>query len=345
MIKSLQPDEFLELSKIHPVVDVRTPDEFEFGCIPGAHNIPIFTNDERAMVGTCYKREGKDAAVHLGLKLVGPKLADFNKFARKLHTSEAVLMYCWRGGMRSGSMAWLFNFSGVLTYTLAGGYKAYRHYIRNEVLTRHKIRILGGMTGSGKTQVLKALRELGEQVVDLEGLAHHKGSAFGAIGELPQPTNEHFENRLAHIWKEFDTNRCVWLEDESMSIGSVWMPDTLYNRMRKAQVFNLIIPHHERIANLVEIYTHASDQTIELLIKSFQKIGSRIGFDQMTRAIQCVEQKDFATAADIALKYYDKTYTYGLEQRVQGTVIDFHAEGSHMEIAKKLISFSNSISL
>jgi len=340
MVKSIEPAEFLALSALHPVVDVRTPAEYELGCIPGAVNVPLFTNDERAQVGTLYKKSGKDDAVELGLKLVGPKLTQFYAAAKSLHTTEKVLMYCWRGGMRSASMAWLFNLSGVPTYTCAGGYKAYRNYIRNTVLTQHQIRILGGMTGSGKTLVLKALKQMGEQVVDLEGMAHHKGSAFGAIGELPQPTNEHFENELARLWMQFDPNRHIWLEDESMSIGAVWLPDTFYNRMRTGLVYNLVVPTHQRISNLVDIYAHANENTLELLAKSFKKIGNRIGLDNMAEALSCLEKRQFDRAAEIALKYYDKTYTYGLDQRQEGTVIRFEAEGSPEQIAEKLIAFS-----
>ena len=154
------------------------------GHIPGAHNIPLFTNEERAIIGTLYVQVGKDPAVERGLELVGPKLADFVRQARELSAGKPLFLYCWRGGMRSGSMAWLFRTAGFKTFLLKGGYKAYRRSFI-DLLDKYpwKIVVLGGPTGCGKTEILHRLQEKGQQVIDLEGLAHHKGSAFGALGE------------------------------------------------------------------------------------------------------------------------------------------------------------------
>ena len=206
---------FLELGKELPIVDVRTPAEFEQGHIPGAHNIPLFSNEERAVVGTLYKKQGKDIATIKGLEFVGPNMANFAKQAKKLAVDNKILVHCWRGGMRSASMAWLFNTVGLDAQTLEGGYKAYRQYIRASFEWPYKVVILGGLTGSGKTDILKEMHKMGAQFVDLEGTAHHRGSSFGQIGQGTQPTNEQFENNLAEVWIKQDAEEIIWLEDES----------------------------------------------------------------------------------------------------------------------------------
>ena len=239
MATVLNPKEFLEMGKTIPMVDVRTPAEFELGHIPDALNIPIFTNEERVLVGTKYKRASKDSAVLLGLELVGPKLARFVRQAKKIAPEKVIMLHCWRGGMRSGSMAWLFETAGFTVYLLKGGYKTYRSYNRDQFQEKSELVVLGGMTGSGKTDILHEMQAMGHQVLDLEGVANHKGSVFGALGQANQPTNEHFENELAKIWSGFDANRPIWIEDESNSVGTVRINDVLFGRMRKAEVIRL----------------------------------------------------------------------------------------------------------
>ncbi|MGE4332621.1 MAG: tRNA 2-selenouridine(34) synthase MnmH, partial [Macellibacteroides sp.] len=191
----LMADDFLEQSKTGIMIDVRSPSEFEAGHIPGARNLPLFSDNERAEIGTRYVQYGKDNAVERGLEIVGPKLAGFVKQARLWADGTPIYMYCWRGGMRSGSMAWLFRTAGLTTYLLSGGYKAYRNSFA-QLLEAHpwQLLILGGPTGCGKTEVLHQLQRMEQQVIDLEGLAHHKGSAFGSLGETAQPSTEQFTN-------------------------------------------------------------------------------------------------------------------------------------------------------
>ena len=189
-MKKLTIEEFVQKSENIPVIDVRTPAEYEMGHFVGAINIPIFTNEERAKVGTSYKKKGKQIAVIEGLEFVGVKLADFSRQALKIAKDNKLLIHCWRGGMRSASMAWLFETVGLEVYTLIGGYKAYRNHVFSTFDNIEKLTILGGSTGSGKTEILLNMREEGEQIIDLEGVAHHKGSAFGRLGEkYKQPTS------------------------------------------------------------------------------------------------------------------------------------------------------------
>src|SRR5687768_11630406 len=189
------------------IIDVRSPGEYESGHIPGAINIPLFDDEERARVGTLYKQTSPESAMQEGLEIAGPKMAWYLESAKPLlkESDKNILIHCWRGGKRSGAIHWLFNFSGIKSYRLEGGYKSYRnsaHAFFND--HTFDFRILGGYTGSGKTEILKELAKHGQQVVDLEKLAHHKGSAFGSIGEEKQPTNEQFENDLFAAFSTLD---------------------------------------------------------------------------------------------------------------------------------------------
>src|SRR3989339_1355584 len=195
MPKIISVAEFLKRGNSLPIIDVRSPGEYEHAHIPGALALPLFSNEERAEVGTIYKQRGRVQAVQKGLEFVGPKLKDFTKFALKLNSDE-LLIHCWRGGMRSSAMAWLLETVGINCSLLKDGYKAYRNHVLESFDLPYKILLLGGYTGSGKTEILSALKEAGEQVVDLEGLSNHKGSAFGALGQGIQPSSEQFENTL-----------------------------------------------------------------------------------------------------------------------------------------------------
>lgn len=337
MATILDPKEFLEMGKTLPMLDVRTAAEFDNGHIPEAQNLPIFSNEERVLVGTKYKRAGKDSAVLLGLELVGPKLARFVKQAKKIAPEKKILIHCWRGGMRSGSMAWLFETAGFTVYLLKGGYKAYRAYNREKFLKKAEIIVLGGMTGSGKTEVLHEMIKMGHQVLDLEGVANHKGSVFGALGQADQPTSENFENELAEIWSDFDFNRTIWIEDESNSVGAVWINEGLFLRMRKADVIKMDIPKEERIGRLVKEYACFDIVVLKELVL---KIEKRLGGLNVKNAFESLEKGDFHTVADITLTYYDKAYQHGQEKRKGQTIHTIELEKDNpKENAKAILEF------
>jgi tRNA 2-selenouridine synthase len=174
------------------------------------------------------------------------------------------------------------------------------------------LRILGGMTGSGKTDLLSLMKTKNYQVIDLEAIARHKGSAFGALGELPQVSTEHFENLLYTAFQKADPKKPVWLEDESHSIGKVFIPHELFLQMRSAPVFVLDVPRKLRAENLVHHYSKYDD---DMLIKSMLKIERKMGGDNARQAVEAIKSKDYALAAELALQYYDKTYGYGLSRR------------------------------
>ena len=313
---------FYHLSKEIPMIDVRSPKEFELGHIPGAINIPIFTNDERAIIGTIYKQKGREPALLKGLEIVGSKLKEFANKSRKLSVKNKLLVHCWRGGMRSSSMAWLFETVGIKTYVLIGGYKAFRKYSK-EQLTKSKLLVLGGLTGSGKTETLIEIKNKGEQAINLEGIAHHKGSAFGALGQEPQPTNEQFENDLLYQWLSFDLSKPIWIEDESHSIGSNWLPNELFSLMRKSPVIKMEIDKQIRINRLVNEYANFDKKELENCIV---KIGKRLGGQNVKQALESLKNGNLYNVADLTLKYYDKSYLFGLEKRAKNSIYSVYLE-------------------
>ncbi|MEZ0538541.1 tRNA 2-selenouridine(34) synthase MnmH [Fibrella arboris] len=305
--------DFLQQAQTLPVIDVRSPGEFAHAHIPGAVNMPLFDNAERAQIGTTYKQVGKDAAVLQGLDMVGPKMARFVRKAQALNPAgKQVLVHCWRGGMRSGSMAWLFNTAGLQADTLTGGYKAYRTDVLTSFAEPRNLLILGGKTGSGKTDILKQLAAQGEQVIDLEGLAHHKGSSYGAIGQLPQPSSEHFENLIYEQWRQLDPTRRIWLEDESKNIGRCHIALPLWQQMRTAPVAFIDVPRPVRVQRLVQEYTGIDH---ELLVEATKRIERRLGGLAAKQSLAALEQQDYATVAELTLVYYDKAYLNGLTNR------------------------------
>lgn len=310
MPQPLDIDTFLQGSG--PILDVRSPGEYEHGHIPGAVSFPLFTDDERAQVGTCYKQVGREAAVELGFDLAGPKCGEFIRAAKALAPDRQLRVHCWRGGMRSGGMGWILELAGFTVSTLAGGYKTYRRWVRETLATPKPIAIVGGMTGSGKTQILHELAALGEPVLDLEGLANHRGSSFGALLLPPQPSTEQYENLLAQRWAAFRTERPIWLEAESSRVGTCRIPSELFAQMETAPAVEVVRSLDERLDLLVEIYGEAST---EGLVAATERIRKRLGGDRTQTAIAHIQAGDLRAACAIILDYYDRTYRYDLERR------------------------------
>jgi tRNA 2-selenouridine synthase len=312
--------EFLELSKQYPVLDVRSPSEYAAGHIPGAHNLALFTDEERAIVGTAYKQVSRENAVNKGLEIFGPKMRLLAETAKKNHPGQKTfLVHCWRGGMRSGTVAWLLELYGYKVYLLRGGYKAFRRSALESFNKEVKINILGGRTGSGKTMILKELGRHGEQVIDLEGLAHHKGSSFGSLGEKPQPTQEMFENKLFMELNALDNNRTVWIEDESNMIGTKVIPKSFFLRMRSSPVYFLDIPFETRLDYLTQEYGKFSTEELK---NAIERITKKLGGQHAKAALEAIDAGDFKTAFGICLAYYDKTYEYGKNKRVAESIVN-----------------------
>ena len=311
MAKVLTAEEFIIKAKSLPVLDVRSPGEYVQGHIPGALSLPLFNGEERAKVGTLYKQQGKILSVQKGLEFVGPKLKGFTKFALKLNSPE-ILVHCWRGGMRSSSMAWLLETVGLKVYLLEGGYKGYRKLVQNSFSAPLNIILLGGYTGSGKTELLQLLKSSGEQILDLEGLANHKGSAFGSLGQPNQPSTEQFENLLHSEIAKLDINLHVWVEDESRNVGKVFLPQPLWDKMRSSPLIRVDTPYEIRLARLMRDY--ACFET-EGLAASIKKIEKRLGFDKCKKALDACNSGDIEQSARICLDYYDSAYGSQLDTR------------------------------
>lgn len=312
--------EFLELSKQYPVLDVRSPSEYAAGHIPGACSLPLFTDEERAIVGTAYKQVSREHAVNKGLEIFGSKMKQLADTAKKNYKGETTfLVHCWRGGMRSGTVGWLLELYGFKVYLLRGGYKAFRRSALESFSKEWNINILGGRTGSGKTMILKELGQLGEQIIDLEGLAHHKGSSFGALGEKPQPTQELFENKLFMELKALDNTRSVWIEDESNMIGTKVIPKVFFLKMRNSPVYFLDIPFETRLNYLTQEYGKFSPEEIK---EAIIRITKKLGGQHAKAAIEAVDTGEFKTAFGICLSYYDKTYEYGKNKRVPESIVN-----------------------
>ncbi len=343
MLNKIDIVRFLKLAETIPVADVRSPSEFSRGHIPGAFNIPLFSDEERAAVGTKYRKEGRTRAILKGLELTGPEMHHKLREALKIAKENQILVHCWRGGMRSEAMAWLFSLGDMTAHTLENGYKSYRHSVISGLAEKRKIIVLGGMTGSSKTHILKRIRDLGSQVIDLEGLANHKGSAFGALGQRPQPSSEHFSNLLWEEWRKTDADNPVWLEDESRNIGTVFMPGEFYDQIRFSPAIILKIPLEKRLPRLIEEY---SKYPKELLIESVNRISKRIGGDNARDALAAIEADDFTKAVDITLRYYDKTYLYSISKNHTGQVIYIETNNNDIEEnAARVLEASKQITL
>ncbi|MDP9046946.1 MAG: tRNA 2-selenouridine(34) synthase MnmH [Bacteroidota bacterium] len=324
----------MNLDKTIPVIDVRTPAEFEQGHVSGAYNIPLFSNDERVKVGTTYKQAGREPAILLGFDLVGTKWSGFIKQALEIAPGKKVAMHCWRGGMRSGAMAWALDLYGFDVYLLQGGYKRYRRWVLDKFNDKFNIYILGGLTGSGKTKVLHQLKNLGGQVIDLEYLAQHQGSAFGSMNSMIQPTQEQFENNLATQLHFFHTAKPVWIEDESITIGKRFIPNGLFHQMRDTVVFALKMPLEERVNFLVNEYGTLDK---DFLKDCTEKIWKRLGPEQTKNAVAAIEEDRMPDFIRIVLVYYDKTYRNGISKRKPENIIEVECAGADAEANAHLV--------
>jgi len=336
---NLNITDFLDKSATIPVIDVRSPAEFEHGHIPGAINLPLFTNEERSIVGTLYLQKGSSEAIMKGLELIGPKMKDFANVALDMAPGKEILVHCWRGGMRSNSMAWLLNTIGIKAYTLEGGYKTYRRYAQSYFSKPFRLIVIGGMTGSGKTEVLERIESKGKSVIHLESLARHKGSVFGGIGMPSQPSTEQFENDLFTSLMQFNLEEPIFIEDESLAIGSVFIPKPFFDQISKSKHVNLDVPFNRRMHQLVESYTGGDN---EYLISSVKRIEKRLGLANAILAIEHINNHQMIKAVEIVLHYYDKVYTRSMNLHKQKEVTEIAVNNESLEeIAFKIINTMN----
>jgi tRNA 2-selenouridine synthase len=333
-------EKFIELAQEHPVLDVRSPSEYKHAHIPGAISLPLFTDEERKVVGTIYKQESREKAIKAGLDFFSPKMrsiietaesickskptfdpvrTDEQNISENLHNlkSKILLVHCWRGGMRSSGIAWLLDLYGFKVFTLIGGYKKFRNYVLETFSLPTPLNVLGGYTGSGKTEILEALDKAGEKIIDLEKIANHKGSAFGNIGMPEQPGQEMFENMLAielrkKIQDAEENNKRIWIEDESQRIGLVNLPSELWANMRLSPLYFLNISFEERLSHIVSEYGQLDQQKV---IDAINRIREKLGGLNAKNAISLLEENNKMESFRILLNYYDKYYLKALHNR------------------------------
>lgn len=313
-------ESFLGFRHQLPVVDVRSEGEYASGHIPGAVNVPLLNNDERAKVGTIYKQEGQREAIHEGFRLVGPRLDEIITQTEQIAAGRELLVHCWRGGMRSNNFCQFVGMAHIKSTALTGGYKAYRQFASDYFKKPLRLILIGGCTGSGKSEVLRALAAKGEQILDLETMANHKGSAFGALLMPPQPTSEQFHNDLFEALYKLDLTKPIWVEDESITIGKVFLPQEIWQQMGNSPLVQMMVPKEVRIQRLVNEYGPANR---EEFLEAMGRIVKKLGGQHYNAAKEKLLQNDMASVIDILLTYYDKTYSESLkrkEQKIKATL-------------------------
>ncbi len=332
-------EEFLQLRHQLPVVDVRSEGEFQEGHIRSAINIPLLNNEERIAVGTDYKQKGQAEAIKTGFRLVGPRLFDIVIHAQQ--TRNEMIVHCWRGGMRSSNFCQFVGMAGVKTHQLKGGYKVYRQHAVESFAKSFQFLIIGGCTGSGKSEILQALSRKGEQVIDLEGLAKHKGSAFGGLMMPAQPTTEQFQNELFEEIAKLDITKRIWIEDESVAIGKIFLPQDLWRTMNVGAVVEMKVDKPVRIQRLVNEYGDANkEEFLQAMINVTQKLGGQY----FNTAKEKLLEGDMFATIDILLSYYDKAYLRGLEKKKLRIKFDSSWDGiSSDQFAEELIRKANSL--
>ena len=292
-----QPVRVTEIDSYSTIIDARTPAEFELDHIPGAINCPVLSNEERVTIGTIYKQVSPFEAKRLGAAMVA---ANLSKHLYETFSDQPAnwkpLVYCWRGGLRSGSMVTWLRLVGWDAQQLAGGYKAFRRQVVDDIesiVPQMQMRVVCGATGSAKTRVLHALKQQGEQVIDLEGLARHKGSLLGNLPGIPQPSQKHFETLLAYELKALDLSRPVYLEGESPKIGRVSLPLVLVQCMRQSAVVEVLASSSARLSYLLRDYAYLGDDV--------EKLCERLSFLKEIQGNATVARwQEWAQAHDLA---------------------------------------------
>jgi tRNA 2-selenouridine synthase len=341
MIRKITIDNFFKPENAVPLADVRTPAEFAHGHIPGAFNLPLFSNEERVRVGTTYKQVGREEAILLGFDLTGAKWSGFIKHALQMAPDKRIAVHCWRGGMRSGAMAWALDLYGFEVYLIEGGYKNYRRWVLRLFQQTYTLCVLGGRTGSGKTRILRELQAMSEQVIDLEELAQHQGSAYGTMNKMIQPTQEQFENNFALHLKETDRSKRLWVEDESRNIGKLNIPAPFFEQMKNAVLIDINVSLEQRIKALAQEYGPLDK---DFLTTCTMRIHKRLGPLQTKQALAAITGDRMEEFVSIVLVYYDKTYHKDLNKRDAVNVFSVDIERADpKENARQIIKFTSTV--
>lgn len=301
-----------QVAEFDAIIDVRTPAEFAEDHIPGAINCPVFSDEERIIVGTLYKQVSPFEARKVGAAMVAKNIAHHLETQFRDHPkSWRPLIYCWRGGQRSGAMSIILAQVGWAAHKLEGGYKSYRRDVleRLETLPQNFTwRVICGPTGSGKSRLLTALNERDRQVLDLENLAQHRGSMLGRLPSLPQPSQKRFDSTLLQALQKLDPALPVYVEAESNKIGLITLPPALIAAMHGSECYLVETPVACRVGGLLEDYRHYLDNP-QLLIAHMQNLHRFHGEKQLQHWTTLIHAGDFATmVGELLTLHYDPSY-------------------------------------
>jgi len=298
------------LLETHCIIDVRTPLEFAEDHIPGAVNVPILTNEERVIIGTLYKQEGPQQARQRALELTCSRFGDMVREAVGHAAGRPILTCCWRGGLRSLALAILLEMSGYPVAQLRGGYKAFRGQVMKYFEAFHPpapLIVIHGMTGTGKTTFINGLDRRDWTTIDLEGLAHHRGSAFGQIGLAPQPAQKRFDTLLWDIFRRAPADRPIVLEGESLRIGSIALPGNLYEVMADSCKIWCHASLETRVRRLAEEY--ARDEYRDAMADALERIKKKLGGQRHAELVVLLQEWDIeGLGRGLMELYYDKLY-------------------------------------
>ncbi len=300
------------------LIDVRSPSEYYKGHMPNSINIPLFDNDERSIIGTIYKKQGREKAVIEGLKFIEKKIEllidklfmniDSHKIIAEKNNNEfSIRIYCSRGGMRSQSIAWLLEKYKYNPITLKGGYKKYRRWILDSFSKKWNIVIIGGKTGTGKTRLLSLLEKNKYQTIDLEGFACHRGSTFGGLGMKKQPSNEHFENIIAEKLNSFECSNNIFVEAESANIGKCKIPHEFFKQMKDSRRIEILRSESNRLDELIDTYSVFKKEELQ---ESVLRIKKRLGPQRTKMALESINNEKWDLVCRSVLDYYDKCYEF-----------------------------------
>ncbi len=304
------------------IIDVRSPSEFAEDHVPGAINLPVLNDEERAEVGTVYKQVSPFCARKIGAALVAKNISQHLRghFATK-GKDYSPLVYCWRGGQRSASMATVLSQIGWRITLLEGGYKTYRTYVRQQLAilpTQFTYKVLSGLTGSGKTYILQKMRQHGVQILDLEDIAKHRGSLLGQQWKgkpTPQPSQKFFESLLIEKLLTLDPREDVWIESESNKIGKIYLPPSLWGEMKKASCVEIQLPIKARVQFLLQEYPHFMDRP-DLLKVKLEKLKNRHGWEKISQWYQMIDSGEWEKfVEDILFCHYDSTYKKSMQNK------------------------------
>jgi len=299
------------------LIDVRSPSEYYKGHQPNSNNNPLFDNDERSIIGTIYKKEGRKKAVIEGLKFFEKKMEllldklfisiESYKTSPNKNNKFFIRIYCSRGGMRSQSIAWLLEKYKLNSIILKGGYKTYRRWILDCFSKKWNIVIIGVKTCSGKTRLLSLLEKYKYQTIDLEGFACHRGSTFGGLGMKEQPSNEQFENKIAEKLNSFKFSHNIFVEAESANIGKCKIPHEFFNQMKNSRRIEILRSESNRLDELIDTYSVFKKEELQ---ESVLRIKKRLGPQRTKIALESINSEKWDLVCRAVLDYYDKCYEY-----------------------------------